>query len=189
MYYMENENRPEVDKYDKSEVKKIAVLKSLSNGATVTDAMEAAGVARTIHYYWLRTDEDYRKGVKESEVALADSVEDATVRTAKGFKYDEIHTKYEYTYDKNDKQTERLVSREVIEKSHAPNVAAQIFLDCNLKSDKYKNTQKIIHLGKDEKDLFTPFTNLSKKELDSRIDAISARLSKHEKDKNNGNGS
>lgn len=184
---MEDRAEKEVlDNHDKYEVKKVAVLESLSNGATVTEATEAAGVARTIHYYWLKTDENYRKGVKESEVALADSVEDATVRTAKGFEYDEVHEKYEYGYDKDNNWVPKLMSKEVIHKKHAPNVAAQIFLDCNLKSEKFKNTQKIIHLGKDEKDLFTPFTNLSKKELDGRIDAISARLTEHEKTKNNG---
>ena len=171
---------------NKSEVKKTIVLKSLSNGATVTDAMEATGLVRETHYYWLRTDEDYRKKVKESELALADSVEDATVKTAKGFEYDEVHEKYEYGYDKEQNWVPKLMSKEVIHKKHAPNVAAQIFLDCNLKSEKYKNTQKIIHLGKDEKDLFTPFTNLSKKELDGRIDAISTRLNEHEKNKNGG---
>jgi len=171
---------------DKTNLKKQAVLKSLSNGATVTEAAEVAGIDRSTHYDWLNTDENYRKGVKKSELALADSVEDVTVKTAKGFEYDEVHEKYEYGWNDAHEWTPKLVSKEVIHKKHAPNVAAQIFLDCNLKSDKFKNTQKIIHLGKDEKDLFTPFTNLSKKELDSRIAAISTRLDEHEKTKNSG---
>lgn len=178
-----------LDKLNTSDIKKTAVLKSISNGVTVTQATEAAGVDRTTHYYWQKTDEAYRKAAKEAEKALADSVEDATVQNAKGFEYEEVHLKYEYETDSLGKAIEILVSKEVVKKKHPPNVAAQIFLDCNLKSDKYKNTQKIIHLGKDDKDLFAPFTSLANKEIDNRIDSISERLTEHEQNRKKPNGS
>jgi len=64
---------------------KEAIIKSLSNGTTIGEALEAAGVeSYTTYYKWLKEDKVFKEAVKKSEQTLIQSLEDAAVRTARG---------------------------------------------------------------------------------------------------------
>ena len=61
---------------DKTEQHKRAMLKALEQSlGVVTTAAKIAGVARTTHYEWLKTDEDYKQKVTDLENVTLDFAE------------------------------------------------------------------------------------------------------------------
>lgn len=59
-----------------------AFLAAYEKGGRVDKAAEAAGIDRTSHYYWLRTDTDYKAAFEESEVIVGQNLMDEAVRRA-----------------------------------------------------------------------------------------------------------
>ena len=63
-----------VNKVDK--VKK-AVLESIGNGSTVSAAMKAVGMSRTMFYRWMKEDKSFNKAVRKNEDSAIQVIEDA----------------------------------------------------------------------------------------------------------------
>ena len=124
-----------MDRVDKTNLKKNAVLKSIADGATIAAASRAAGIAHNTYYLWLQKDSKFKKKVEEAETHLIESIEKAGIKHARGYDYDEVSV--------SPKDGTKVVTK------HIPaNPALNIFYICNLLSKKYRNVQRVEHSGK-----------------------------------------
>ena len=77
---MANQNNPS-DKTDKK-LQKDTIIKSLSAGASVTDACKGADVCRDTFYRWCNDDKDFNSRVETSKMSRIKVVEDALFNNA-----------------------------------------------------------------------------------------------------------
>jgi len=68
----------------KDEPKKVAVLASLANGATIGESCVAAGIGRQSYYEWMHRDAGFNKASFEAQNSRVAVVEDALMTTAIG---------------------------------------------------------------------------------------------------------
>jgi len=107
-------------------------------GKTDKEISAELGISEVTLNAWKNDHQEFLKSLKEGKEHIDDLVENALLKRALGFTYDEVKTV------RSDLGAERT---ETTKKQIVPDVTAQIFWLCNRRSDRWKNVNRVEHSG------------------------------------------
>lgn len=127
------------------------------NGATDEEIAKRLGIGISAFYEYKKGFSEFSESLKENKEVIDAKVENALLRRALGYEYDEI------TKERND--TGELVITKTVRKQVVPDTTAQIFWLKNRRPSEWKDkTQVEASLLNDNKELMKAFLDSVKKE-------------------------
>jgi len=115
-------------------------------GCTNAQIAEALGYSATYFYEVIRLHPELAEALKESKQEVDLRVEGALYRRALGYTYEETREVVELDVKKN---VPRVVRREKVTKTVLPDTTAQIFYLKNRLPDRWRDSSRYEHTGKD----------------------------------------
>ena len=134
-------------KYTKELFEKTKIL--ATRGATDKEIYKTLSISHDSYYNYLKKYPEYSEMIKEARDVPIDQVEAALFKTAIGYEFMELHR--EGVPDKDGNMKTKIVKE--VKKVVQPNVAAMIFYLTNKRGDKWVNTRRNEHTGKEGKEL------------------------------------
>lgn len=131
-----------------------------SDGLTNVDIAENMGIARSTLNEWMKKHSDISDALKKGREPVTRKLENALVKNALGFEYEETKTTIDILPDGSKKQRV-----EKYKKYSEPDSSALMFLLKNYKPNKYRN-----------------YNDLTKKQIESEIEKTIAETDKIRKD-------
>lgn len=128
------------------------------NGLTDEQIAKNLGISKDTFYKYKKKYADFSDSLKRGKEVIDIEVENALLKRALGYKYDEI-TK-ELIKDKKTGKEELLVTK-VVTKEVLPDTTAQIFWLKNRKPEEWRDKKDIEHSG----NISNPYEDLTKEQL------------------------
>lgn len=139
------------------------------DGLTDEQVAKNIGIVPSTLYVWMNRFPEISEALKRGKEVVDRQVENALLKRALGYKYDEVT--HENAYNKDTDEIE-LVPVKVVTKEVQPDTTAQIFWLKNRKPQEWRDKQEIEHSG----GLDNTNTELTPEERKQRIAELKAKL-------------
>lgn len=153
----------------------VLVKEYAERGLSDSEIAHNLGINYTYIYEWIKKYPEFSKALKEGKRVIDEKVENALLKKATGYEYEEIETIA--TAEKRGKEVENITPIRIrkIKRQIAPDTTAQIFWLTNRKRDDWKHVRQIEMSGKVEHEHYK-YEEYTKEQLKEEAKKIAEEL-------------